>query len=167
MPSPTSFKFALPAVFFGLVASAATMCTCSDGDAAQKWQLSHVSTGAKTVVYQPGPKSTTHSCLTFDANKTLAVAPCSLRSASDKDRWTFAGAVLPNMQWQGGEPLVKTCLQGGSMKAGGRLTHGVCAGGIGEFWLYNTDASDAGSIANPQYGLCLSSAGCGGRGASA
>ena len=49
------------------------------------------------------------------------------------------------------------------MKAGGRLTHGACNGGTGEFWLYNTDASDAASIANPEYGLCLSSAaGCGG-----
>jgi hypothetical protein len=149
-------------VIAGGAGGAATMCPCSDGDAAQKWRLSHVATGAKTVVYQPGGANSTAapSCLTFDASSTLVTAPCSLRTASDEDRWTFAGAVLPNMQWQGANG---TCLQGARMKAGGRLTHGACNGGAGEFWLYNTDASDAGSIANPEYGLCLSSVGCGAR----
>jgi hypothetical protein len=147
-----------------LEADEVIMCPCVDGDAAQKWHLSHVATGAETVVYQQkstNPNSTS-SCLTYNANKTLVVAPCSVRTAPETYRWTFAGAVLPNLQWQGGDSEQKQCLRPwrAEPKVGLRLTHAPCDGtSSGEFWLYNTDASDPSSIANPQYALCLSTAG--------
>jgi hypothetical protein len=71
-------------------ASLISMCKCIDSEPSQLWQLSHISTGANTVIYQlshtPGANSTVHSCLTFDANNTLVMSPCDLLTALPRDR---------------------------------------------------------------------------------
>ena len=157
----------MAATLFLLVATATAqspvfLCDCADTPS-QVWDLSNVGSGQNTVIYQKASNKSNaanHTCMTFQ-NETLVMNPCGvLATCGPRERWSFGGKVLPDIQWMG-DPVTKSCLRARGLKSGEELTHGVCDGGPNQFFLYASAGGDSPDhIVNPEMTLCLSSTPC-------